>query len=47
MTSKFFRDISVTNALTGQVIRVVRVESDRPISKSDAIHEVIKRNLDS
>lgn len=36
------RDISVTDARTGKIIRVLRVESDRPISYKDAIHAVIK-----
>jgi hypothetical protein len=39
---KYQRDISVTNALTGQVIRVLRVESSYPVSKADAIHAVIR-----
>lgn len=40
--ANYRRDISVANALTGQVIRVLRVESPYPISKSDAIHAVIR-----
>lgn len=39
---KYRRDISVTDARTGQVIRVLRVESPHPLSKSDAIHEAIR-----
>lgn len=40
--ANYQRDISVTNALTGQVIRVLRVTSPTPISKADAIHAVIR-----
>ncbi|MEG5159560.1 hypothetical protein QUB37_03800 [Microcoleus sp. AT3-A2] len=40
--ANYQRDISVTNALTGQVIKILRVSSPTPISKSDAIHAVIR-----
>jgi hypothetical protein len=39
---QYQRDISVTDARTGKVIRVLRVESPYPISKSEAIHAVIR-----
>jgi hypothetical protein len=39
---KYQRDISVSDALTGKIIRVLRVTSPTPISKSDAIHAVIR-----
>ena len=39
---KYSRDISVTDALTGKLIRTLRVTSPTPISKSDAIHAVIR-----
>ena len=40
--ANYQRDVSVTNALTGQIIRVLRVTSPTPISKADAIHAVIR-----
>ena len=39
---QYQQDISVTDARTGQVIRVLRVTSPTPISKSDAVHAVIR-----
>ena len=40
--ANYQRDVSVTDARTGKVIRVLRVESPTPISKADAIHAVIR-----
>lgn len=39
---KYHQDILITNALTGEIIRVLRVSTPYPISKSDAIHEAIR-----
>jgi hypothetical protein len=39
---QYQRDISVSDARTGKVIRVVRVTSPTPISNSEAIHAVIR-----
>ncbi len=39
---KYHREISVTDALTGKLIRVLRVSAPHPISKSDAIHAAIR-----
>lgn len=41
--ANYWRDILISDARTGKPIRVVRVNSDCPISKSAAIHEVIKQ----
>lgn len=39
---QYYADVSVTDARTGQVIRVLRVTSPTPISKSEAVHAIIK-----
>lgn len=38
----YSRDISITDAITGKLIRVLRVTSPTPISQADAIHAVIR-----
>lgn len=39
---QYQRDISVTDAISGKLIRVLRVTSPTPITKTDAIHAVIQ-----
>ncbi|MGL5060490.1 MAG: hypothetical protein ACRC62_10975 [Microcoleus sp.] len=38
----YSRDVLVTDAITGKVIKVYQVTSPTPISQSDAIHAVIR-----
>lgn len=39
---EYQRDISITDTRSGKLLRIMRVTSPYPISKSDAIHAVIR-----